>query len=173
MAFKYDFDMFSIIPDEVRQEFQGMLNDIGMGAVGTEQKALFRDPALVEALASADEEVKQVFLDAGFGLNVYQSGAPEGRYPSHDEEARNACVRNLADNIAVSEGLNGADWGGFNLEDFLKYLTEAKPIDAIEMQAVSQTTQSPRKKKFALRLGLVAAAAMVTVSTVGLVVGAI
>lgn len=173
MDFKYDFDMFSIIPDEVRQEFQGMLNDVGMGAVATEQKALFRDPLLVDALQSADEVVKNVFLEAGFGLNVYDSGAPDDRYPGHDEDARNACVRKLADTIAETEGLNEANWGGFSLEDFLEYLTVAKPIDVMEMQAVEQVYETQKKKRSMLRLGLVAGGAMVTVSTVGLVLGAI
>lgn len=173
MDFKYDFDMFSIIPDEVRQEFQGMLNEVGMGAASTEQIALFRDPDLVMALQDADEAVKQVFIDAGFGLNVYDSGAPEGRYPSHDEDARNACVRRLADKIAETEGLNDADWGGFSLEDFLTYLTIARPIDNVEMQSLQTSRVTHTKKRSLLRMGLVAGGAMVTVSTVGIVLGAI
>lgn len=172
MDFKYDFDMFSVFPDEVRQEFQGMLNEIGMGSIGTEQVALFRDPALVEALQGADEAVKQLFLDAGFGLNVYDSGAPEGRYPGHDEAARNLCVHKLAENIAASEGLRDANWNGFDLGDFLTYLSAATPIDAIEMQA--QAAPPPvAKKKPLLRLGLMAGGAMVMVSTVGILLGTI
>lgn len=172
MDFKYDFDMFSVLPDEVRQEFQGMLNEVGMGAISTQQRALFRDPALVEALHGADEPVKQLFLDAGFGLNVYDSGAPEGRYPGHDEAARNHCVHKLAENIAASEGLSDVNWNGFDVGDFLTYLSTATPIDAIEMQAQAASPPAAKKKPL-LRLGLMAGGAMVMVSTVGILLGTV
>lgn len=172
MDFKYDFDMFSVFPDEVRQEFQGMLNEIGMGAVGSEQVALFRDPALAAALRGADEAVKNLFLEAGFGLNVYDSGAPEGQYPGHDEEARNLCVHKLAENIAAAEGLSDANWNGFDVGDFLTYLSTATPIDVVEMQ-VQAAPPPDAKKKPLLRLGLVAGGAMVMVSTVGILLGTI
>ena len=173
MDFKYDFDMFSIMPDEVRQEFQEMLNDAGMGAMSTQQVALFRDPALVEALSGADEQVKNLFLEAGFGLNVYDSGAPEGRYPGHDEAARNACVHKLAESIAATEGLSLANWNGFELGDFLEYLTNAQPIDAVEMQANATIEANGTKKRSLWRLGLVAGGAMIMVSTIGIVLGTI
>lgn len=172
MGFKYDFDMFSVIPEEVRQEFQGFLNDVGMGASVGQQVALFRDPALVEALSSADEKVKNLFLDAGFGLNVYDSGAPDGRFPGHDEAARNACVRKLSDNIAASKNLKNANWGGFDPMEFLDYFIAAKPIDQIEMQAIAKARQTHRKKKALARLGVMAGGAMIMVSTVGIVLGA-
>ncbi|MEO3414931.1 hypothetical protein AAFO92_09770 [Roseovarius sp. CAU 1744] len=171
MGFKYDFDMFSTMPDEVRQEFQGMLNDIGLGAIGTEQKALFRDPALVDALSGADEQVRNLFLASGFGLNVYDSGAPDGRYPGHDEEARNACVRKLAENVATAEGLTEANWNGFDIGGFLDYLAVARPMDEIEMQAIAKAQATGKRKSSLLRLGLVAGAAMVTISTVGILLG--
>ncbi len=173
MGFKYDFDMFSTIPDEVRREFQGMLNDIGMGAIGTEQVALFRDPELAEALRGADECVRNVFLESGFGLNVFDSGAPEGRYPAYDENARNACVRRLADNIAAAEGLSDANWNGFDIGDFLDHLSVTRPIDEAEMQVVATAQVAGDKKKSLLRLGLFAGVAMVMVSTIGIVLGAI
>lgn len=172
MSFKYDFDMFSVIPEGVRQEFQGFLNDVGMGAAAGHQVALFRDPALVEALSSADEKVKNLFLNAGFGLNVYESGAPEGRFPGHDESARNNCVRRLSENIAASENLKDANWGGFDPMAFLDYFTNAKPIDQIEMQAIEKARQAQQKKKSLARLGVMAGGAMIMVSTVGIVLGA-
>lgn len=173
MDFKYDFDMFSVFPDEVRQEFQGMLNEVGMGAIGSEQKAMFRDPALVAALQGADEAVKKVFLDAGFGLNVYHSGAPEGHYPGHDEDARNICVHKLAENIAATEGLNEADWNGFDIGEFLTHLATTRPIDAIEMHEMTAPQHDVKRKKPLLRLGLVAGGAMIMVSTVGILLGTI
>ena len=169
MGFNYDFDMFSVIPEEVRQEFQGLFNEIGMGAAIGEQVALFRNPDLVQALSAADEDVKNLFLESGFGLNVYDSGTPQGRYPGHDEDARNTCLRKLADNIAASSDLKDADWGGFNLEDFLAYVVAARPIDQIELQAIASAQQEQQKKKSWARLGLVAGGALVAVSTVGIV----
>lgn len=173
MDFKYDFDMFSVIPEEVRAEFQGMFDEIGMGAAAGEQVALFRDPALVEALASAEDKVKDLFLNAGFGLNVYDSGAPEGRYPGHDEDARNNCVRRLADNIAATDGLKDANWGGFNVDDFLIHLSLAQPIDQVEMQQNTDVKISHQKKKSVTRMGLVAGGAMIMASTVGIALATI
>ena len=188
MAFKYDFDMFSVMPAEIQQEFQGMFAELGMGNAMGQQVALFRDPALVEALTSADEQVKTLFLDAGFGLNVYDSGAPDGRYPGKDEEARNECVRKLADNIAAADGLSQANWGGFSLEDFLEHLVTAKPVEDAAAPVVPSAAsfapvddfdaggefapveEAPARKKMSFaRLGLVAGGAMLMVSTVGIV----
>ncbi|WP_164658068.1 hypothetical protein [Tropicibacter sp. Alg240-R139] len=138
MSYSYDFDMFSIMPDDVRQEFQGALNDIGCGHMFSEQVALFRDPALAEALAGADEDIKQMFLDSGFGLNVYHSGAPAGRFPARDENARNACVSRLADNMGKVENLKGRDWGGFDVVAFLDYYQSAEPMDEVEIAALHQ-----------------------------------
>ncbi|WP_299849682.1 hypothetical protein [uncultured Roseovarius sp.] len=172
MGFKYDFDMFSVIPEEVRQEFQGFLNDVGMGPSVGKQVALFRDPTLVEALSSADEKVKNLFLDAGFGLNVYDSGAPEGRFPGHDEAGRNACVRKLSENIGASQNLKQANWGGFNILEFVDYFSAAKPIDEIEMQAIAKAQQARNKKKSLARLGVMAGGAMIAVSAAGILLGA-
>lgn len=138
MAYAYDFDMFSIMPDEVQKEFQGFLNDIGMAHTATQQVALFRDPELVEALRGAEEEIQQMFLDAGFGLNVYHSGAPEGRFPACDENARNVCVSRLADNMGKLENLKDRNWGGFDILAFLKYFEAAQPMDEVEIAAHQQ-----------------------------------
>ncbi len=137
MAFKYDFDMFSRVPDDMRCEFKGIWKEAGKGGNAGGQTALFRDPVLAAVLSTADAAVKQIFLDSGFGFSACDSGAPDGRYPEQDEEARNACVRRLADNIAKADGLDHADWAGFDLDEFLTYLTEARPIDAADMQAAA------------------------------------
>ena len=173
MSFNYDFDMFSVILDEVRQQFQGQLNDLGMGAITTDQVALFRDPALAEALRSADERIKNLFLDAGFGLNVYHSGAPEGRYPSHDEAARNACMCKLSDTLEAAGNLKGANWGGFDMLAFVDYFVAAEPIDEVEMQAIANVYQASKKKQAMLKLGMMTGGAMIAVSTLGIAIGAL
>lgn len=150
MSLSYDFDMFSVVPDEVQNEFQGFLNDIGMAAAATQQVALFRDPAVVEALRRADDEIRQMFLDSGFGLNVYQSGAPEGRFPARDENARNTCVSRLAQSMGQVESLKDRDWGGFDLLAFLDYFRSAEPTDEVEIAALNQA-QFGLARKYKMR----------------------
>ncbi|MBO9449253.1 hypothetical protein J7426_03225 [Tropicibacter sp. R16_0] len=153
MSYSYDFDMFSVMPDEVQKEFQGFLNDIGMAAAATQQVALFRDPGLAEALRSADEEIKQMFLDSGFGFNVYHSGAPQGRFPARDENARNACVSRLAKNMGKVENLKDRDWGGFDIVAFLDYFQSAEPMDEVEITALHQDiARQARKYKMRRRM---------------------
>lgn len=164
MGFKYDFDMFSIMPDEVRAEFKDMLDEVGMGEVTSKQIAQFRDPATAEALQNAAPQVKELFLSAGFGLNTYHSGAPEGRYPGIDEQARNACLRRLAEGIAASEGLNEADWGGFNIDDFMDHLTDARPIDTLDFHPNGADTSAPAGKGLLGRIGQMAGGAIAAVS---------
>ena len=166
MGFKYDFDMFSIMPDEVRAEFKDMLDEVGMGEVTTKQVAQFRDPATAEALQNADPQVKELFLAAGFGLNTYHSGAPEGRYPGTDEDARNTCLRKLAEGIAVSEGLNEADWGGFSIDDFMDHLTEARPIDTLDFQPNAVGDTAPAGRGLLGRIGQMAGGAIAAVSNI-------
>ncbi|SLN31161.1 hypothetical protein TRL7639_01304 [Falsiruegeria litorea R37] len=146
MSYSYDFDMFSVMPDEVQQKFQGFLNDIGMAHTATQQVALFRDPGLVEALRGADEEIKQMFLDSGFGLNVYHSGAPNGRFPARDENARNVCVSRLAKNMGKIENLKDRDWGGFDVVAFLDYFQSAEAMDEVEIAAFQQDLARQSRK---------------------------
>jgi len=168
MDYRYDFDMFSIIPDEIQKQFQGLFNDTGVSAKMTEQIALFRDPELVSALQHADEEVKQLFLDSGFGLNVFDSGAPTGRYPSCDEGARNACISRFRQNIAASKELVHFDWGGFQIADFLMYLASAEPIDQIDMQAPTVANQSAPPRHIIAKVGLLAGGVLVMIAVVSI-----
>lgn len=168
MSFKYDFDMFSIMPDEVQKQFQGLFNDTGLAALMTEQLALFRDPALVNALQHADENIKQLFLDSGFGLNVFDSGAPTGRYPAYDEAARGACISRLTQNIAASKELAHCDWGGFQIADFLIYLASAEPIDQIDMQAPTLEKQADRQRNIPAKIGLLTGVLLILIAGVAI-----
>lgn len=156
---RYDFDMHSIFPDEVQKQFQGMFSDLGVTAMTTKQVALWRDPAVVEALRRADAPVRQLFLDAGFGINCYDSGAPVCRYPARDEAARNRCIAKLAEALkAHGPALKGVDWGGLELAKFLEYLVVAQPIDEVDIAALAQVqaraVQTRKRSTWVLRLGL-------------------
>ena len=82
-------------------------------------------------------------------------------------------MHKLAESIAATEGLSLANWNGFELGDFLEYLTNAQPIDAVEMQANATIEANGTKKRSLWRLGLVAGGAMIMVSTIGIVLGTI
>lgn len=154
----YDFDMFSIFPDEVQREFRGMFNDLGLSAMTSQQTALWRDPQVVEALGRADQPVKDLFLNSGFGINHFHSGAPTGRYPARDEHARNSCIMRLAENIKNGPDLKDADWGGFDIGEFIKSVSEAEPIDEVEIATIVQAqhdeAQRRKRAKLALALGV-------------------
>ncbi len=157
---KYDYDMFSLIPDEVSNQFQGMLNDIGAGAVATQQKGLWRDPEVVAALHGADQSIKDLFINSGFGINHYFSGAPEGRYFDRDHETREKIEDAFYEALteALEDGsLEGANWNGFVLEDFLEYLETAEPIDEIEvneMHVMAHEAARAKSRKKVLALGV-------------------
>ena len=147
---RYDFDMFSVIPDEVRQQFQGMLNDVGAGAMATQQTALWRDPAVVAALQGADESVKQLFWDAGFGINQYDSGAPNDRFLSRDAEERDKRIWSFMElfaNRLMDGSMKGANWNGFDPHAFLEHAQACTAIDEVEVAAMDQApnTQVHRK----------------------------
>jgi hypothetical protein len=156
----YDFDMHSIIPDAVQRKNQGFFNELGVSALMSRQIALWRDPQVVEALRRADEPVRQLFLKSGFGVNRYDSGAPAGRYPARDENARLHCLQRLTDNwIEALEGdeLDGADWGGFDIAAFLISVAEAEPIDEVEIDAFAAKLrgQARQREQLALRRKIV------------------
>lgn len=163
---RYDYDMFSLIPDEVQGQFQEMFNELGVNEMTSEQKGLWRDTDVVEALLGADPVIKDLFINAGFGINHYFSGAPEGRFFSRDTQAREQIEDAFLD--ALSEGLDngsldGANWNGFVLEDFLEYLETARPIDEVEvaeMQAWAQQAAKAKTKKKLVALGVLAAGVM-------------
>lgn len=156
MTMQYDFDMFSICPDEVQAQFQDKFNELGLSPMMAQQVALFRDPRVVEALRNADEVVKQFWLDSGFGINVYHSGAPSGRYPARDENPRNSRVQRLTENLKDRD-LKGANWGGFEFTEFVAYLRTAEPMDEIDIakyQAEAAPVPIEKPKNILAKIGL-------------------
>lgn len=133
MALNYDFDMFDVVPSDVSDdpELQQFLNDAGFDmAPETGQIALFRETRTAEALRHAPEPLRAFFLESGFGLNTYDSGAPCGRYPAKDEEARLDLIGRLTENAAnfplASAAMGDED---FCLPDFLDQLGKSSPVD--------------------------------------------
>lgn len=121
MTLSYDFDMFSTVPADLRDEFGDDADALD------EQRALFRDPATVEALKGASREIGRCFLKSGFGLNVYDSGAGPGRFPKADAPARAQVIEDLMTNLErLPDGLN---WNGFDIEAFAMAALNAKPLD--------------------------------------------
>ena len=159
---RYDYDMFSLIPEDIRGPFQGMFNELGLNPMASQQRGLWRDAAGVEALHGADPVIKELFTDAGFGINQYFSGAPEGRYLEMDRPAREALEDRFLDALAerLDDGsLDGANWNGFVLEDFLEYLETATPIDEVEVQALEAAAlkaSKARGQKKMLAMGVMA-----------------
>ncbi len=135
MVLKYDFDMYTVMPEDLQ-------DNLGTTGVLPKQIAMFRDPEAIAAITRADEAVRAFFLDSGFGMKVYTSGAPPGRFPARDEVARTAVIEKLAANLAT-HNLEGADWGGFEFPKFMKALAAAKTLDDDSLLAPS--TRSHRQ----------------------------
>jgi hypothetical protein len=140
MALKYDFDMGSVMPDSLQDQFGGMFDNLSATGVQAEQTAMFRDPQTVAALSKADQAVRTFFLESGFGLQIYDSGAPPDLYPASDEVARVAVIKKLTANLATHD-LAGANWGSFVFTDFLEALDRAKPLEDETLLAPTPHTQ--------------------------------
>jgi hypothetical protein len=124
MALRYDFDMASMTLDGLPDQF----GDLALTGVGAERRAMFRDPQVVAALGRADPAVQTFLLESGFALQVYDSGAPPGRYPISDENPRVKVIEKLTANLETHD-LTGANWGGFDFQEFLETLDKAMPLE--------------------------------------------
>lgn len=133
MTLCYDFDIFEIAPKNLHSDIElgDFLKNAGLapasdgGAV-----ALFRDGKTADALCRAPEALRDYFLNSGFGLNTFASGAPTGRYPVQDEEARLAIIERLTENAAHHRlPSDPVEEGEFSLHDFLDQLAKATPFD--------------------------------------------
>lgn len=133
---RYDFDMVAVTPRGLPAQF----GDLETTGVGTEKIAMFCDPEVVAALGRADEAVRTFFTDSGFAMQAHDNGAPSGRFPMHDEDARVAVIQRLSQNLAT-HNLEGANWGGFEFAAFMQALSVAEPI---EEELLAPTSFSPR-----------------------------
>ncbi|MDX8346453.1 hypothetical protein SLH49_00495 [Cognatiyoonia sp. IB215446] len=145
MALRYDFDMVAVTPEGLPDQF----GDLAVTGVATEKRAMFRDARVVAALEKADASVRTFFLESGFALQVYDSGAPPGRYPISDEAARVGVIEKLTANLG-NHDLSGVNWGGFDFQSFLASLDAAKPLEDETLLAptprAAPATARPRPK---------------------------
>ncbi len=136
MALRYDFDMVAMTPEGLPDQF----GDLALTGVGAEKVAMFRDPNTVAALHKADPAVRTYFTESGFALAQFDSGAPAGRFPSRDEDARIAVIDRLTANLETHD-LADAAWGGFDFDAFMDALSEAEPV---EDELLAPTKPSPQ-----------------------------
>lgn len=122
----YDFYMFAATPVEIRQKYSKLLEAFDIEEQAAQQLALFRDPKAVEAIATASDDVRNCFLDAGFGLTSYDRGIRGGGFPAEDTEARAVVMAQLRENLAALPA--DADWNGFDIDAFLAAADAAEPV---------------------------------------------
>lgn len=134
MALTYDFDMVPVTPEGLPD---------GEPATDGGPRAMFRDPTTVAALGRADAAVQSFFIESGFALQQHDSGAPPGRFPMRDEDARVAVIEKLSANL-MRHDLKGADWGGFAFADFMQALAGAEPVADALLAPVAQSSGPAR-----------------------------
>lgn len=124
MALRYDFDIGTVTPAGLPEGF----GDLQTTGVSSEARAMFRDPQTVAALKQADPTVQSLFIESGFALDTYDSGAPPGRYPAREEAARAMIIERLSQNLRHHD-VRGANWGGFDFQAFMQALSTSEPIE--------------------------------------------
>lgn len=122
----YDFYMFAATPVELRQKYSKLLEAFDIEEQAAQQLALFRDPKAVEAIATASEEVRDCFLEAGFGLTSYDRGIRGGGFPVEDTEARANVLAMLREKLQKLP--EDADWNGFDINAFFAAADAAEPV---------------------------------------------
>lgn len=144
----YDFDIFDLNPQEAAQdpETSGFLARLGLSGrkgkgvadgpgSGGNRIALFREVQTADALRVAPAALREYFMDAGFGLNTYTSGAPRHCYPAADEQARLDIIERLTALLAAHSLPAPGDYpeGGnvFRMGEFLVDLAEAHPLPQV------------------------------------------
>jgi hypothetical protein len=152
MALRYDFDMVAMTPKGLPEQF----GDLAVTGIAAEKIAMFRDQNTVAALKQADVAVQIYFTDSGFALQSFDSGAPAGRFPARDEDARIDVIDRLSSNLEAHD-LSDVDWGGFDFESFMDALSTAeavedallappKPIPGYDLEIATARAESQRNK---------------------------
>lgn len=113
----YDFDTFSVVPQDFRTRYAGLLARFDIAEQAEQQVSMFRDPAALKALAGAAEEIQQCFVASGFTLECTKSKAPFAGSAERDHAARADVLKRLR--TALAGVPDGADWNGFERDAFL------------------------------------------------------
>jgi hypothetical protein len=136
MKLRYDFDILDLSGAATadRTELGDFMEAAGIGSDRAGQRlALFRDRRTAGALQKAPAALQEYFLKSGFGMETFDSGAPQNRYPAGDEAARVEIIERLAANAGACDLPPAQEGepaeGCFCLAEFLQHLTEATPLD--------------------------------------------
>ncbi|MCU0907963.1 MAG: hypothetical protein MUF73_11045 [Rhodobacteraceae bacterium] len=135
----YDFDMVSVMPDEVFADpaLRALLKDAGITRrMPGNRIALFRDPRTVAALRAGPQSIRDWLRASGFGETAHPSGIPAGQYHASDEQDRLRITHSLTANVAKfplpRAGSPEALGSGFKLAEFLNAIIAAEPVaDAV------------------------------------------
>ncbi|MTI01309.1 hypothetical protein [Roseibium sp. RKSG952] len=138
MGLEYDFDIVTIAPDELESETVNSEQP-----EGARVRALFRDVKTADALRGASPKIRNMFEDAGFGLETRNCGVPMGYYSPQHAADRDRILRNLFANIK-SQGLKGEYSGEFDFSDFLRHIRTAQPeIGIVRKEPIQQSKPQP------------------------------
>lgn len=136
MALRYDFDIVDTMSPQAGREAATarLLSSAGVRRDDPAQRvALFRDRRTALALRSAPKGLRSCFIASGFGLSVFESGLPSGRYQARDETARLDVITRLTENLTRFELPRAEDYpigdNVFRMGDFVQALAQARPLD--------------------------------------------
>jgi len=189
MSFRYDFDMYAVRAKDVQENLADTFAKANPRAKATDYVAMFRDPALVKALRNAGKDVRDFFADSGFKFDVYDSGAPTGRYPADQEAARTYCIERMTDAFRRLPRNPERDWNGFDMVAFTQSIVKATPIEItprpareaevdivaqeefqfVQQKRMIQAAKAPQFTRFVAMLMLSLGTAMLVVSVYGAV----
>ena len=132
MALKYDFEMFTVIPEDqqIRVEAEGLPRELAGRKI-----ALFRDPLTAAALRKASRTMFRPRFPGGRVRVQRLSTAARrrGGFPEEDAQDRDRVLTTVWAKRWMSVDLETADFGGFDLNDFLDHLHSASPIEVEEL----------------------------------------
>jgi len=149
MSLNYDYDIHKVFPDELGQDpaLADMMNSVGINLDSrANYVALFRDPATVEALKQADQATQDFLKASGFGLNVYDSGAPAGMYPPKDEKFHVDVLTRMTENMPKF-ALKKDDGSPFNIGQFMLHASKMRPA-TVPGEHTGQKATSPANALF-------------------------
>ncbi|MEM1233498.1 MAG: hypothetical protein AAGH70_05170 [Pseudomonadota bacterium] len=137
MQLNYDID---ILPEDRGQ------TSVGRAAPAQVHYAAFRDPATAEAARRSSARTISILSDAGIALESYSSGAPEGHFPLHDEEARDYLMACMTDSLREgSDGDENVPEGEFDLSACLAAMEDARVFGPpVAVEATGSAKASPR-----------------------------
>ncbi|MEM6387051.1 MAG: hypothetical protein AAF668_17150 [Pseudomonadota bacterium] len=113
---KYDFDIFSVTPSDLRTKYTHLLSRFCLTDQSVQSLAMFRDPQASKALSGASPAIRDCFTNSGFALNCFDDGCADQRFASGDKDGRAKVLAKLQEGVeALPMDVN---WNGFDIGDF-------------------------------------------------------